>query len=68
MRHLMESFDKRTKANLLATALLHIILAIFTAAGLTKLSPVRLLLHLSKQQKKKHALLYYGNKLLPLSR
>jgi len=38
MRHLMVLFDKRTTANLLPTASLHIILGIYTAAGLTKLS------------------------------
>jgi len=39
MRHLMMLFHKRTIANLLATASLHIILAIFTADDLTKRSP-----------------------------
>jgi len=39
MRNLMVLFDNGTTANLLAAASLHIILAIFTGAGLTKLSP-----------------------------
>jgi len=69
MRLLMVLFDKRTIANLLPMGSLDIILAIFTAAGLTKLSPAVcgvLLLHFSEQQKKKHALalLYYGSKFL----
>ena len=39
MRHLMVLFDNGTVTNLLAAASLHIILAMFTAAGLTRLSP-----------------------------
>jgi len=39
MSQLMVLFDKRTIVNLLPMALLHLILAIFTAASLTKLSP-----------------------------
>jgi len=63
----MVLFDKGTIANLLPTASLHITQAIFTDAGLTKLSRCIecFALAFSKQQKKKHALLlYYGNKLL----
>jgi len=63
-------WQKKAIANLLATASLHVILAIFTAAGLTKLSAAiycrtLLLLHFSKQQKR-HALLYCGSKPLLL--
>jgi len=58
-------------AHLWAAASKHIILIIFTAAGLTKLSPdvqykALLLLDFAKQHKKKHALLYYGSKFLLL--
>ena len=52
-----------------AAASLHIILAIFTAAGLTKLSPAvkgGFALAFSKQQINQHALLYYGSKFLLL--
>jgi len=37
--HLMVLFDNGTIGNLFATASLHVILDIFTAANLTKLSP-----------------------------
>jgi len=40
MRHFLVLFDQRTIANFLAMAALNLILAIFTAAGLTKLSPI----------------------------
>ena len=39
MCHLVVLFDERTIADVLPVASLHIILAIFTAAGLSKLSP-----------------------------
>ena len=56
MRHLMVLFDKnRTVANLVTTTSLHIILVIFTAAGLTKPSRAvwgafALVQYFSKQQ------------------
>ena len=66
MHHLIVLFDNETTAYFLATALLHITLAIFTAAVLTKFSPaVWALVHeqFSRQQKRKPALLYYENRL-----
>jgi len=51
-----------------AAARLHILLAIFTATGLTKLSPTVWVFAraFSKQHNKKYALLYYGSKFLLL--
>jgi len=56
-------------AYLLATASLHIILVIFTVAlwpSSLLMYKMLLLLNFSRQQKKKHALLYYGRKFLLL--